>query len=167
MLHILHLIHSRHHRIIPHGMSARLSTGVKPYRVGLSHAWMTTLRICALVIFSIIAQAAVPATVRAAELYMMETAGCHYCIRWKEEIAPIYPKTAAGQFAPLVLHDIDAPLPTHVHLARKVVFTPTFVLLENGQELGRIEGYPGEDFFWGLLEAMLVAKTAFSIQNGS
>jgi hypothetical protein len=24
-----------------------------------------------------------------------------------------------------------------------------------GQEAGRIEGYPGEDFFWGLLGRML------------
>ena len=35
------------------------------------------------------------------------------------------------------------------------VFTPTFVLVREGRELARIEGYPGEDFFWGLLAAML------------
>lgn len=40
-------------------------------------------------------------------------------------------------------------------LARRVTFTPTFVLLVNGTERNRIEGYPGEDFFWGLLGQML------------
>ena len=34
-------------------------------------------------------------------------------------------------------------------------FSPTFVLTDGGREIGRIEGYPGEDFFWGLLEAMM------------
>ncbi len=27
--------------------------------------------------------------------------------------------------------------------------------LENGLEIGRIRGYPGEDFFWGLLGEMI------------
>ena len=44
---------------------------------------------------------------------------------------------------------------------RKVLYTPTFILVEGGQEIGRIEGYPGEDFFWGLLKMMLEAKTDF------
>lgn len=34
-------------------------------------------------------------------------------------------------------------------------YTPTFVLIENGEELGRIEGYPGDAFFWGLLDRLL------------
>ena len=39
---------------------------------------------------------------------------------------------------------------------------PTFILIgDEGDELGRIEGYPGEDFFWSLLEAMLIDKTEF------
>jgi hypothetical protein len=45
--------------------------------------------------------------------------------------------------------------------ARPVVFTPTFVLVEDGQELARIEGYPGEDFFWGLLARMLEEHTDY------
>jgi hypothetical protein len=34
-------------------------------------------------------------------------------------------------------------------------YSPTFVLAQDGQEIGRIEGYPGEAFFWGLLERLL------------
>ncbi len=41
------------------------------------------------------------------------------------------------------------------------LFTPTFVLVENGVELARIEGYPGEDFFWGLLGMILKQNTDF------
>jgi len=46
-------------------------------------------------------------------------------------------------------------LPADVTLLRAVTFTPTFVLLVDGIETQRIEGYPGEDFFWGLLGTML------------
>ena len=34
-------------------------------------------------------------------------------------------------------------------------FTPVFVLIDNGREIGRIRGYPGEDHFWGLLGTLL------------
>jgi hypothetical protein len=35
--------------------------------------------------------------------------------------------------------------------------TPVFVLIDQGREIGRIRGYPGEVNFWGLIEN-LVAK---------
>ncbi len=99
---------------------------------------------------------------QAAELVMVEQAGCHYCIQWKQQIGPIYPKTDEGDFAPLRMVSMAEAPPDGVSFARPVTFTPTFVLVENGQELARIEGYPGEDFFWGLLEMMLLEHTDFA-----
>ncbi|WP_299428369.1 hypothetical protein [uncultured Shimia sp.] len=99
-------------------------------------------------------------------LLMMEEEGCLWCARWNEEIAPIYPKTAEGQIAPLQRHDIHDPLP-NVALARSVVFTPTFILLVNGIEKDRIEGYPGEDFFWGLVSEMLKRSSIEPDTSGS
>jgi len=32
---------------------------------------------------------------------------------------------------------------------------PLFVLVNNGEEIGRIRGYPGEDHFWGLLSVLI------------
>lgn len=84
-------------------------------------------------------------------LLMAEENGCHWCERWNEEIAHIYPKTAEGKTAPLQRYDLHDGTPVGVTLSRGVHFTPTFVLVDNGREVGRIEGYPGEDFFWGLL----------------
>lgn len=88
-------------------------------------------------------------------LVMIEQPGCHYCARWDAQIAPIYPRTAEGRAAPLIRLRLRAPLPAGMVFDRPAVFTPTFVLIENGRERGRIEGYPGEDFFWGLLGQML------------
>ncbi len=42
-----------------------------------------------------------------------------------------------------------------VALAARILYTPTFVVAENGREVGRIEGYPGEDFFWGRLDSLM------------
>jgi hypothetical protein len=33
------------------------------------------------------------------------------------------------------------------------------VLVKDGVEVARLEGYPGEDFFWGLLGRMLSEHT--------
>ena len=89
-------------------------------------------------------------------LVMVEEHGCVWCARWNDEISDIYPKTAEGKAAPLQRIDIHAARPGYITFARSLHFTPTFVLVVNGKEVSRIEGYPGEDFFWGLLGRMLV-----------
>ena len=103
--------------------------------------------------------AAFPA--RAAELIMVEQEGCVYCEQWDAEILPIYAKTPESKVAPLRKMDLFDGFPGDVTFARAVNFTPTFVLVRDGVELARIEGYPGEDFFWGLLGMMLEKYTDF------
>ena len=88
-------------------------------------------------------------------LLMVEQMGCVYCERWDREIAPAYPLTDEGAAAPLRRIDLRDPVPEDVSLERRAAFTPTFVLLDDGVEVGRIEGYPGEDFFWPLLAALI------------
>lgn len=87
-------------------------------------------------------------------LLMAEEDGCYWCARWDKEVAATYSKTPEGQAAPLRRYDLYSETPD-VDFARRVRFTPTFILVRDGTELGRIEGYPGEDFFWGLLGKML------------
>lgn len=94
--------------------------------------------------------------VRAADLVMVERAGCHWCERWNAEIAHIYPKTREGKLAQLRRADIH-DLPDDVTFKSPPIFTPTFVLVKNGVELGRIEGYASEDFFWFHVEQLLAA----------
>jgi hypothetical protein len=87
-------------------------------------------------------------------LVMIEQRGCSYCERWNAEVAPEYPLTPEGRFAPLRRVDLRA-LPEDLSFATRPVFTPTFILMGDGVEVGRLEGYPGEDFFWGLLGRLL------------
>ncbi|GKY90232.1 hypothetical protein [Sinisalibacter aestuarii] len=103
---------------------------------------------------------------RAADLtlVMVEQPGCVWCARWNAEIAPAYPKTAEGAAAPLTRIDLHEPVPEHMSFTRPAQFTPTFVLLADGAEVGRIEGYPGDDFFWPML-GQLLARAGVAIEN--
>lgn len=91
----------------------------------------------------------------AAELVMFETAGCPWCVYWKREIAPKYPKTDEGKAAPLRLVDMRAERPADLANLAPVKAAPTFVLMHEGREIGRIVGFPGEDFFWPMLAQLL------------
>ncbi|MEE9388763.1 MAG: hypothetical protein V3U96_09130 [Paracoccaceae bacterium] len=101
----------------------------------------------------------------AAELIMVEQHGCYYCELWDEQISEIYPKTAEGALAPLRRIDIHQDTPSDLNFSTTLHFTPTFVLVEDGQELARIEGYPGEEFFWWLLSEMMREKLGFEGQS--
>lgn len=90
------------------------------------------------------------------ELVMYRRAGCPYCLAWDREIAPIYPKTEIGKSVPLRQVHIDRGKDGSVELKRPIRYTPTFVVVEDGREKARIEGYPGEFFFWGVLEKLLL-----------
>lgn len=98
---------------------------------------------------------AAPAARAETFLIMAEEIGCMWCAMWDRQIAPIYPKTPEGRAAPLRKIDIHGELPDDVVLTGRITYTPTFILVDEGREVSRIEGYPGEDFFWGLLGKML------------
>ena len=78
-----------------------------------------------------------------------------WCQRFDREIAPAYDKTDEGKRAPLRRVDIAKPQPADLAFVRRERFTPVFVLIDNGREFGRIRGYPGDTFFWGLLATLI------------
>lgn len=111
----------------------------------MSNLFLTSL-------FSIALLAGAPA--KALELIMIEQAGCVYCERFDREIAPAYSKTTEGARAPLRSVDLHKKWPDDLSNIRVERFTPTFVLVHNNAELGRIRGYPGDEHFWFLLNQM-------------
>lgn len=92
---------------------------------------------------------------RAAEMIMFDQDGCVWCERFEAEIAPAWPKTEQGKRAPLRRVDIHEPLPGDLTWITVERFTPSFVLVENGKEIARLRGYPGDQFFWHLVDDML------------
>jgi hypothetical protein len=103
---------------------------------------------------ALITAAVLGSAVSAAELQMYRRVGCSWCQAWDREVGPIYGKTDIGRRIPLRMIDIDRERP-RVALKTPIIYTPTFVLIDNGREIGRIQGYPGDAFFWGLLERLV------------
>jgi hypothetical protein len=87
----------------------------------------------------------------AAELVMYTRNGCPFCIRFEREVAPVYAGTREGKAAPLRRIELPAGGVRSDGLSGPVIATPTFVLVEDGREIGRITGYLNDDMFWGLL----------------
>ena len=96
----------------------------------------------------------------AAELIMIHAPNCEWCERWDEEIGPIYPLTAESKRAPLRRIDFDTLADSGLNFARPVIYTPTFILMDQAREVGRITGYPGEEFFWSLLGELMTTLPA-------
>lgn len=88
-------------------------------------------------------------------LLMIGLDSCAYCAAWHREIGPGYATSTQGKTAPLLMVDFYGPWPDGLSLDRRPMVTPTFVLLNKGNELGRIEGYPGKGRFYPLLNRLL------------
>ena len=100
-------------------------------------------------------------------LLMIEQHGCYYCRVFNRDIAPAYEKSDLGAIAPLESAQLRGDLPEGVSLASPPVVTPTFILLDaGGQEIERLTGFPGEDFFWPYVTDMLTKAQSEKGQTG-
>lgn len=91
--------------------------------------------------------------VQSAELLMFSSKTCGYCIAFLKEVWPEYVKSPKQNILPLKLVDFDGSIPywfTNALDSNKIDgirATPTFVIFNNGEEIGRLEGYPGKESF--------------------
>jgi hypothetical protein len=91
----------------------------------------------------------------AAELLMFERKGCPFCARFEREIAPDYPRSAAGASAPLRRVDLADSRTGGIAGLDPAVFAPTFVLVDGTREIGRLVGYPGRRYFYAELQTLI------------
>lgn len=114
----------------------------------------------------------------ASELVMFERDGCSWCRRWNKEIGAVYDRVHEATRLPLRRVNLDRQ-PAGFTLKEPVRYTPTFVVVDDGAEVGRITGYINDESFWGLLSALAARlpplpprsssraatmKTAFALQ---
>ena len=92
-------------------------------------------------------------------LVMVDLKGCTFCAAFRREVMPAYSARPEGRRAPLAIVPIDGPWPDGIALAARPRVTPTFILLRNGVEQARIEGYASPDSFWPALRSMLNTAT--------
>ena len=97
---------------------------------------------------ALLALTALPAS--AAELIMFDRKGCPWCAKWHAEIGVEgYAAAPEARSAPLKVQLLGQPMPAYIKKLMPIVGTPTFVLVENGVEIDRFEGYPSKGVFFG------------------
>ncbi len=112
-------------------------------------------RVIALGAFVWLAVASLPHVASATELLAVMRDNCPYCRAWEIQVGSIYNKTDESRVAPLHRIAIDELGRTHYIFNEPVRYTPTFVVMDRGVEIGRIVGYSDEAMFWGLLREIL------------
>jgi len=95
------------------------------------------------------------ASLQAAELVMVDMRSCSYCAKFRREVAPTYNATAAGQVAPLRSVSPLRKWPADLSAVRPGPFTPVFILVEEGREIGRFAGYTTAEAFWASLNPLI------------
>jgi hypothetical protein len=102
----------------------------------------------------LLALASLPAG--AAELVMFDRKGCPWCAKWHAEIGVEgYARSPEARMAPLRVYLFGTPMPADIKRLKPIIGTPTFVLMDNGVEVDRFEGYPGKAVFYGRLQLAL------------
>ena len=87
------------------------------------------------------------------QLIFITSKYCPFCKAWEQDIGSLYHRTTYAKKAPLRRIDITEVEFELPEMAENVVGTPTFLIFQNGREIGRIEGYQSaEMFFWALSE---------------
>lgn len=86
------------------------------------------------------------------ELIMVDDPACRFCQKWNEAVGRGYAKSPEGEAAPLKRVPRGAP---ELEGLAPVIYTPTFIVIEGGREVGRISGYSGSSYFYADLRDIL------------
>jgi thioredoxin-related protein len=92
---------------------------------------------------------------QAAQLVIVDQRGCGYCVRFNKEVAPTYASTPAGIAAPLRRVSPFKKWPADLANVNPITFTPVFILVDDGREVGRFFGYNGAENFWNQLNPLI------------
>lgn len=137
-------------------MAEDAESPLRQRRAGVAGRWgAAAVALCLAVLMPWPASHANAAGIR---LVMVEAPGCRFCIKWHAEIGKGYGRTEEGRFAPLKRVGRGA---RELAGLAPVVFTPTFILMRSGEEVGRITGYPGADYFYSELRPLIAAAGFF------
>jgi hypothetical protein len=102
-----------------------------------------------------IALAALNVPSAAAELVYVEWKGCGYCKVFNREMAWAYISSSIGKKIPLRRVDILGRWPADLKRVSRPSYTPVFILVEHGREVGRFDGYTSPQGFGGNLQRLL------------
>jgi thioredoxin-related protein len=89
------------------------------------------------------------------ELLVFEVEHCRYCDVLKRDVLPRYRAAPLGSQAPMRFIDLNRIDTRTLSLREEVRMVPTTVLMKDGREVERIDGYTGPDLFLTLVARMI------------
>jgi len=93
-------------------------------------------------------------------LLMVTSSSCPWCEAFEAEVGAGYPATEEAKILPLQRHDIFQKFPAEFADLVPATMTPTFIIIRDGIEKGRIVGYPGAELFWWRLSEFTAGPTS-------
>ncbi len=105
-----------------------------------------------LLIFAALPHIAIAST----RLVMVTSDHCPFCQAWERDVGVLYDKSPYAPSLPLTRVDIGSAMPEGVALQSPVLGTPTFLIIQNGQEIDRQRGYDDQEMFWWWLSEHVV-----------
>ena len=94
----------------------------------------------------------------AIEVVVYETTDCLYCFLFRRDVAPGYRRSRRGQSVPLRYLNLDEATPSR-GLKAPISQVPTAVVMREGHEIGRIEGYTGPHSFYQAIARLFATLT--------
>jgi thioredoxin-related protein len=94
-------------------------------------------------------------TESAYQLVVLEAEGCIYCHLFRRDVLPGFAASEQGRQLPVRFLDINAVSDAHLDLQTPVDIVPTFIVVKNNKEVGRIPGYVGPENFYHSISYLL------------
>ena len=82
------------------------------------------------------------------QLVMITSSHCPWCEAFEDDVGKGYDRTEEALVYPLRRHDFYQKMPDDWAHLTPATMTPTFIVIRDGVEIGRIVGYPGAELFW-------------------
>ncbi len=89
------------------------------------------------------------------QLVVMEADGCIYCGLFRRDVLPAYETSEQGRQMPVRFIDVNDVDKSALDLNSPVEIVPTFIVVKERKEIGRISGYMGPENFYHSINYLL------------
>ena len=89
------------------------------------------------------------------EVVVFEIGGCKYCTAFRDNLGARYLASTTNRAAPMRFVDVGRLDPQSFQLSADINTVPTIVVLQDGREVDRVEGYPLADLLFGMVKARI------------
>ena len=87
------------------------------------------------------------------EVVVFEIGGCKYCTVFRDNLGARYQASTTNAVAPMRYVDVGRLDPADFQLASDITTVPTIVLMQDGKEIDRVEGYPMSEVLFGMVKS--------------